>query len=397
MNRFGTAWCSDGLSRADTRIDSLREGKRSRRVDSGPPLHICVRISGKVEGRRNVQEILGSHNDDDAFDAFLKNWRVIANHRIAQAIDVISRVDGVAGLILAGSHGAGNPWPLSDIDLLPIYRDDQIDGAIEAVERNRLVMLDEWSTQGWRTGLDIGRLRFTTGELRRGFMSGEPDLVSLLTDERWYHSIDKGFGGRAVFDPDGLAGPLARWFTRHRFDPEVVAERLGRSATSAMQCLQDVDAHLASGRRDLAFGQLLKAVQWYQIHLMEGWGERDNSLGRFGTRFDLTASHQGKASLVADLNALSGLDETAVRRRLDRAPRWVIERRDRSWAARRHIGEQVTPLQNDQDVLRVSTMYELRTVTGPPYPFWLAVPDSDDDLLQRVQRLTGSIPVRNRR
>ncbi len=343
-----------------------------------------------------MQEILGSHNDDDAFTAFLEHWREVVNHRLAQAIGTIRRVDGVAGLILAGSHGAGNPWPLSDIDLLPIYRDDRADEAIEAVERHHLAMLDEWSTQGWRTGLDIGRLRFTTGELRQAFANGDPDPVSLLGDDRWYFSIDKGFGGRAVFDPDGQTELLAQWFTRHRFDPAVVVERLARSVSSATECLQNVDRHLASGRRDLAFGQLLKAVQWYQIHLMEHWGERDTSLGRFGTRLDLAATSHDEASLVADLNAISGLDETTVQQRLDRAPRWVIERRDRSCAARRHIGERVTPLQNNQDVLRVSTMYELRTLTGPPYPWWLAIPESDD-MLRRVQTLAELVPIRSER
>jgi hypothetical protein len=191
---------------------------------------------------------------------------------------------------------------------------------------------------------------------------------------------------------------VAHWFTRHRFDPAVVAERLDRSASSAIESLQDVHARLATGRRDVAFGQLLKAVQWHQIHLMESWGERDNSLGRFGTRFELTATRHGKESLVARLNALSGLDEASVRERLDRAPRWVIERRDRSWASRQHIGEKVTALQNDRDVLRVSTIYELRTLTGPPsYPSWLGIPDSDDDLLRRVHLLTDLIPIRNQR
>ena len=124
---------------------------------------------------------------------------------------------------------------------------------------------------------------------------------------------------------------------------------------------------------------------------MEHWGKRDNSLGRFGTRFDLAATSHGEASLVAALNALSGLDEITIQWRLDRVPEWVIERRDRSWAARHHIGERVTPQQNDQDVVRVSTMYELRTLTGPPYPSWLGIPGSDDDLRQRSLTLSNLI------
>jgi hypothetical protein len=261
------------------------------------PFFTREELSRCEAGGDALKEILGSHNDDDAFAAFLENWEEIADQRIARSIDAISRVDGVTGLILAGSHGAGDPWPLSDIGLLPVYCNDLQDQAVTTVEHLRVALLDEWSTQGWRTGLDIGRLRFTSGELRRVFMSGDPDPVTLLTDERWYHGIDKGFGGRAVYDPEGSAKQLAHWFTRHRFDSAIVSERLDRSASAALKCLQDVNAHLTKERRDLAFAQLLKAVQWHQIHLMEGWGKRDSSLGRFGTRFDLTATHHGQDRL----------------------------------------------------------------------------------------------------
>jgi len=122
---------------------------------------------------------------------------------------------------------------------------------------------------------------------------------------------------------------------------------------------------------------------------METWGERDNSLGRFGTRFARTATVHGGSELVNDLNRLSDLDEANVRRWLDQAPRWVIERRDRSWAARQPIGKDVSRLQNDQDVLRVSTIYGLRELTGPPFPFWLGIPATDADLRERARRLSS--------
>lgn len=324
-----------------------------------------------------------------AFAAFLADWRAILNARVDAAVDRISAIDGVAGLILAGSLGTGEPWPLSDIDLLPIYRDDRHEVAAAEVESCRLELLDEWSRQGWRSGLDIGRLRFTTGELERAFASGEPDPVTMLDDERWYHTIDKGYGSRAVYDPSGHAITLARWFTRHRFDRGVVTVRLTRSSEAAQTCLHDIDVHLAAQRRDRAFASLLKAVQWHQIRLMEAWGERDNSLGRFGTRFERTATAHGKRELVNDLNCLSGLDETSVQHRLDQAPRWVTERRDRSWSARQHIDEDVTALQNDQDVLRVSTIYGLRELTGSPFPSWLAIPETDIDLQDRARRLSS--------
>lgn len=340
-----------------------------------------------------MQEILGAYNEDTAFAVFLADWRAILDVRVREAVDRISAIDGVAGLILAGSMGTGQPWPLSDIDLLPIYHDDRLEKAAAEVESCRRELLDDWSSQGWRSGLDIGRLRFTTGELKRAFASGDPDPVGMLDDERWYHSIDKGYRSRAVFDTDGCPIALARWFTRHRFDPDVAAVRLDHSEKAARACLNEIDAHLAAQRRDLAFASFLKAVQWHQIRLMEAWGERDNSLGRFGTRFERTAVALGKRDLVTERNQLSGLDESSVRQRLSDSPLWVHERRDRSWTARRHIGEDVTMLQNDQDVLRVSAVYGLREITGPPFPSWLTIPSSDADLRDRARQLSQVLAV----
>jgi hypothetical protein len=90
---------------------------------------------------------------------------------------------------------------------------------------------------------------------------------------------------------------------------------------------------------------------------------------------------------MRDAHALVGLGEYDVSRRLDAAPAWVHERRDRSWTARKAVGEPVTPLQNDRDVLRVCAMYELRLVSEPPFAPWLGVPGTDD-LRQQARTLT---------
>jgi hypothetical protein len=333
-----------------------------------------------------VEELLGAYNDDRAFAQYLSHWRDIMADRVAHAVGAVGAIDGVEGLILAGSNGTGHPWPLSDIDLIPIYADATQAAAISQVDEMRLALLDAWSTEGWRTGVDVGRLRFSVDELKSTFAAGDPDPVALLADERWYHSIDKAYGGRALIDPDGHAARLAAWFTTHRFDPAVVALRLEHSTAESRASLDLIDAQLARGDRVGAFAALLKSIQWYQIHMMEGWGERDNSFGRFGTRFEQAARTHGAAAVGEALDELGSLTPARVYARLEQAPRWVQERRDRSWQARRYIGEAVTPLQNDRDVLRVCTMYELRRVTSPPYPLWLGVPP-EDELRERAQAM----------
>jgi hypothetical protein len=323
-----------------------------------------------------MEEILGNSNVDAAFARFLANWRAIMANRIDEATSRIAAIVGVRGLILAGSNGLGQPWPLSDIDMIPIYADERAEQAIAQVEARRLTILDEWSTQGWRTGLDVGRLHFRVGELDGAFAGGDPDPIPLLADDRWYHTIDKAYGGRGIHDPDGWAARLATWFTANRFAPGVVALRLERSAWEAKSSLDSTTNLPDRGEMAAAWGAFLKAIQWRQVHLMEGWGERDNSLGRFGTRFGCLAHRHGLDEVAATFDALSGLDPQSVAARLERAPAWVHEWNDRSWRGRLAVHEPVTRLESDRDVLRVCTMYELRVVEGPPFPAWLAVPDA---------------------
>lgn len=161
-----------------------------------------------------MEDVIGGYTDAERFRGFLAAWRTRLGERTARAVAAISAIDGVDGLILAGSIGAGQPWPLSDIDVLPVYDDLKQPAAQEAVEAARLALIEQWRDEGWWTGVDTGRLCFTTEELGRVFRIPDPDPLPLLTDDRWYHSIDKGFRGRAVADPHGLAAPLAGWSPR---------------------------------------------------------------------------------------------------------------------------------------------------------------------------------------
>jgi hypothetical protein len=56
------------------------------------------------------------------------------------------RRGGVRGLIIGGSVGWGEPWPLSDIDLLPVYA-GSFDPARE-VERQHAMLIDWWAASG---------------------------------------------------------------------------------------------------------------------------------------------------------------------------------------------------------------------------------------------------------
>jgi hypothetical protein len=320
-----------------------------------------------------VEDVIGGRSTDERFAEFLADWERILERRVDEATDAFSTVAGVRGLILAGGVGRGAPWPLSDIDILPIYEDNAAATARSEIERRRVELLAPWIAEGWWTGLDIGKLAFGQSEVVSALNGTNRDVEALLVDDRWYHALDKGFGGRALYDPNGLAGALAAWFSAHRFDPDIVRFRLQREQREIVTAQRQLRDCIA--RQDLSGGTtaVRSTVKWIYTWLLERWGERDNSQGRVGTRFETLAHARGHGDLVQMLDALGDLDDVSVARRLADAPDWVHERHDRSWRARKHIGEDVTRLQEARDTLRVCTLYAMRQL-HPPYPAWLAIP-----------------------
>ena len=48
-------------------------------------------------------------------------WRELLDQRLGEAVADLGTVPGVRGLIVGGSLGRAQPWPPSDIDLVPVY------------------------------------------------------------------------------------------------------------------------------------------------------------------------------------------------------------------------------------------------------------------------------------
>ena len=237
-----------------------------------------------------------------------------------------------------------------------------------------LELIERWLPEGWWTGVDIGRLYFTRDELVQVLPVDDVRMSALLADDRWYHSLDKGYGGKVVFDPQGLAARLVDTFNTYRFARAIVGERLQRA-------YQEVEA----ARRELAVEierqhvlettrTLRTAVKWFRTGHLERWGESDSSLGRVGTRFERLARERECDALVHELRLLDGLDDQLVQVRMASAPAWVHERHDRSWRARQLVGEDLTQVDDARDVLRVSAQYEMKSGMPQPYPRWLGIP-----------------------
>ena len=336
-----------------------------------------------------VEDIIGQRTDDRQFATFLAAWRRMLDRRVDELRERLAAVPGLEGAVLGGSVGRGEPWPLSDIDILPIFTSGAETAARAEIEQLIADLQPQWAEAGWYTGIDLGVIAFAADEVDR-VLEGAVPLADLLADPRWYHALDKGYRSRSLNgDTDDRSSRLARWLTDHRFVPDVVRYRIDHAAREDRAARDGALAHAERGDLRLATLALWKAIQWRQIGLMESWGERDNSLGRFGTRFRRLAADHDCADVADELDRLAGLDDAHLARRMGDAPWWVWQRHERSLAARRAVGEDVSARTDQRDTLRVSAMYAARR--SDAVEPWLGLASDAADVRRSVAWLTNLV------
>ncbi|MBU2666628.1 nucleotidyltransferase domain-containing protein [Actinoplanes bogorensis] len=295
-------------------------------------------------------------------------WRQLIDDRLDEAITVLGRIPGVRGFLVGGSVGRGDPWPMSDIDLLPVY-DDR--AAEDATRRGQAELVDWWTGSGRAQALDLSWLCFTSDEIRSAMADGPTALATRLGDDpRWFHGIDKAYGGRPSDSDDELIAGFSAWITEVRFHPEVVAARI---ASWRGQALAAADrGHAADAARAL------------RMVLLESWGERLGSMGREWTRFERMADRHGQRELADRIAVLAGADVAGAAARAEIAPLWLRERIALCWEARRLVGEQVTEAENARDQVAAYAVHVTRHRPDLDGPWTGSAPGDQLAELRRV-------------
>lgn len=279
------------------------------------------------------------------------DWRTAIDDRVREATELLGTVDGVRGLLLAGGVGRGEPWPLSDLDIMPVYDRARQRAAAAEVERRRSLLEGFWGWAGCPAFLDVGWLSFTADEVEQALAAGAELAAAHMAEPRWFHGLDKAHGGHALPGSDPSVGEFGTWLTEVRFQPPVVAARLQRWAGDVRSALREAREQLAGGEAEAALLAVHRAAEAVIDLLTERWGTRTSSLGRRWTRFERLAAEHGQALLATDVLTCRGARTPDVAERLRRAPGWLHHRVLVAYQARISAGEPVSPEQNARDQL----------------------------------------------
>jgi hypothetical protein len=253
-------------------------------------------------------------------------------------------------LVLGGSFGRGQHWPLSDLDVMAICSGRPVPDVAADVDRTAYQLSEMWGSSGIYTAVDAGKLTYGEDEIRR--LDG---TFELLADPRWLHGMDKIYGGVAAYDPHGDAQRFLDWSARYRFDPQVVERRV-----VSWFAIADAALHRAREQDETGAWIALRQVGGALAEIAtERWGERSGSFGRVWTHFEKRAERQGGRELADRIL-------TAARARAEDVdtsgiPEWLADRIALSYEARQLVGENVTPRQNARDnVLAYASLYRGR-------------------------------------
>lgn len=199
------------------------------------------------------------------------------------------------------------------------------------------------------------------------------DAAARIADRRWFHGLDKAYGGHPADPDDELGTAFTAWMTGMRFHPAVVTARINTWRQQAADALT-VATHVRTDDPTKATQLVRESARALRLVLIERWGERLGSMGRKWTRFERMADRHGQAALAAGLAVLAAADPATARQRTDLAPAWLQERIDLCYAARIAVGEDVTWAENARDQIAAFTVQVVKhrpDLDGP----WTDTPD----------------------
>ena len=117
-------------------------------------------------------------------ESYFLSWRDTLDQRLTATVESLSTVHGIVAIVVAGSLGRGEPWPLSDIDIVPIYAEGAETGSGRRVAAKAVELEAAWEAEGIRTDVDVGNIWFTDREVREAVARSPGQTVIRIISAR---------------------------------------------------------------------------------------------------------------------------------------------------------------------------------------------------------------------
>ncbi|GAA5023051.1 nucleotidyltransferase domain-containing protein [Actinopolymorpha pittospori] len=294
-------------------------------------------------------------------DPRLRDWENRLARRAEEAVEALGAVPGVAGLVVGGSLGRGEHWPLSDIDIMVVCSGRSVEETAAEVDLRAYQLSEMWGVSGIYTGVDAGRLTFDEADVLSAASEGRTAVRERMSDPRWLHGVDKIHGGFARRDPRGVAQAFLDWSSRSRFEPGVVDARIAGWFEQARQATTQAERLLVTGDPTGAWISIRRAGTALAEVATERWGQRAGSLGRYWTLFEARAKQHGDPAVAEGILRAVHAEADEFSAVPHSTPEWLEDRIALSYSARRLAGEDVTPAQNVRDnLLAFASLYRGR-------------------------------------
>jgi len=195
----------------------------------------------------------------------LRDWRErIARVEAAESAHFAS-LPYVRGIAVIGSVGRGDPWPISDLDLLVVAdrwrgEDPQWPIRREEEERNKRLHAAEVPND-----VEAGEWVLTSDDVRAAVDADEDTFFSMLDDPYWIWVTVKAQGARVKYDFDRYVSRFVQRCNRALWTDRFVELWLKRTVNDAERRLRRAADHLSEGRTtkaSLGIALAAQAMTW---------------------------------------------------------------------------------------------------------------------------------------
>ncbi len=303
----------------------------------------------------------------------LHNWRERIAHVESQESAYFASLPYVRGMAIIGSVGRGNPWPISDIDMLIVadsWEGKDPESLIRSVEKRRNDLLH---ATGVPNDIEAGNWVLLSREVVAAATADDDTFFKMLNDPHWLGIVINSQGARVIKDVDGhvtrLLNRCESIFSGDRF-VHLWLQMIMSDVTKRLVAAEDL---VRAGDYPLASAKILVAAQHMSGGIYGVWRRLPQSISRGVTRLLAAASTEGDMELGRLFLQAACLNEDDVWRRFAAVPTSGQKERDVWLAIRQANGENIDEPAATRDLLHISSYLAIRDETGGPYPEWTGV------------------------